>query len=276
MKTKLLSWMLICGVALLLAVPTQAATRNVGRIVAAKVQGIVTALNKADNTRRQLHNNDTLSQGYIVTTGAKSSVVLLFANGAAVNLGEDSILGIDEFLMDPFNGKSSVSEAKEEPSTSVTKLTLSRGEFVGNVKHLHRENGSTFEINTPVGAAGIRGTTFRIVFRPDSSGKMGYSLGTSEGVVLLTGINGTQSPVPAGKEVGASFDVAPGTDNMVPGSLQIAGVTDMSAETQAAIAKAVSEILEANAKALIDANAPGNAPGAIAPPSQTTPGDGKG
>ena len=63
---------------------------------------------------------------------------------------------------------------------------------------------------------------------------------------------------------------------MVPGSLQIAGVTDMSAETQAAIAKAVSEILEANAKALIDANAPGNAPGAIAPPSQTTPGDGKG
>lgn len=276
MKTKLLSWMLICGVALLLAVPTQAATaRSVGRIVAAKVQGTVTALNKADNSRRQLRNNDTVSQGYIVTTGAKSSVVLVFGNGASVNLGEDSILGIDEFLMDPFSGKFSVSEATEEPSTSVTKLSLARGEFVGNVKHLHRENGSTFEITTPVGAAGIRGTTFRIVLRPDSSGKMGYTLSTSEGVVLLTGINGTQSPVPAGKEVGATFDVAPGTENMVPGSLLIAGVIDMSAETQAAIAKAVSEILEANAKALLEASSPGTGPGAIVPASQTTPGDGK-
>jgi hypothetical protein len=275
MKTKLLSWMLICGLALLLAVPTQAATtRSVGRIVAAKVQGVVTALNKADNTRRQLHNNDTLSQGYIVTTGAKSSVVLVFANGASVNLGEDSILGIDEFLMEPFSGKVSASEAKEEPSTSVTKLTVTRGEVVGNVKHLHRETGSSFEVSTPVGAAGIRGTTFRIVFRPDSSGKMSFTLSTSEGVVLLTGINGTQSPVPAGKEVAATFDVAPGTTTIVPGSLQISGVTEMSAETQAVIAKAVSEIVEANAPSA-PAN-PGNPPGAITPASQTTPGDGKG
>jgi hypothetical protein len=273
MKTKLLSWMLICGLVLLLTVPAQAATtRNVGRIVAAKVQGTVTALNKADNTRRQLHNNDTVSQGYIVTTGPKSSVILIFANGASVNLGEDSIIGIDEFLMEPTEGKSAAS--KEEPSTSVTKLTLTRGEFIGNVKHLHREQGSSFEITTPVGAAGIRGTTFRIVFVPDSSGKLTYTLSTSEGVVLLTGINGTQSPVPAGKEVRASFDVAPGTTTIVPGSLQISGVGDMSAETQAVIAKAVSEIVEANAPAT-PANS-GNTPGAITPASQTTPGDGKG
>jgi hypothetical protein len=47
----------------------------------------------------------------------------------------------------------------------------------------------------------------------------------------------------------------------------------MSAETQAAIAKAVSEIVEVQPPAP-PANT-GNPPSAITPASQTTPGDGK-
>lgn len=269
MRTKLFSWMLVFGLAVFLTASANAAQERVtGRILAAKVRGTVTALHKADNMTRELHDNDAVSEGYVVTTAAKSSVVLLFANGSAVNLGADSSLSIDEFLMDPFDPKYSIGDAKEEPSTSVTKLSLARGEMVANVKHLHRDNGSSYTINTPVGAAGIRGTTFQIVFHADGSG---YSLATSEGVVALAGGDGLERSVPAGKEVTATFDVAPGTTVIVPGSLKILGVEDMSAETQAAIAAAVAEILAATGN---DFNS-GTAPGAIVPPTNTTPGDGR-
>ena len=56
---------------------------------------------------------------------------------------------------------------KQEPGTSVTKLNLTRGELVGRVVHLNVDKGSEFTVRTPVGAAGIRGTIFRIIFRPD-------------------------------------------------------------------------------------------------------------
>ena len=265
----------MCGVAVLFAVSANAATDRVsGRIVAAKVHGLVTALNKANNLKKELHDSDVVYAGYVVMTAAKSSVVLLFANGSAVNLGEDSSLSIDEFLMDPFDAKYSAATATEEPSTSVTKLTLARGEMVGNVKHLHRENGSSYSIVTPVGAAGIRGTTFRIAFGPNSTGQMIFSLSTAEGLVALGAVNGAIPLVPAGKEVDVKFDAttdrATGVLTIAPGSLQISGIEDMSPEAQAAIAKAMAEIL-----AILPNPGAGGTPGAIVPPSNTTPGDGK-
>lgn len=272
MRTKLFSWMLVCGLAVFLTASAHAAQdRIAGRILAAKVRGTVTALHKADNVSRELHDNDAVSEGYVVSTGPKSSVVLLFANGSAVNLGADSSLSIDEFLLDPFDAKYSAANATEEPSTSVTSLSLARGELVANVKHLHRENGSTYTVKTPVGAAGIRGTTFRIVFHTDATGNLSYALGTAEGIVAVTGANGTERSVPGGKEVHATFDVAPGTTTIVPGSLKFEGVGDISAETQAAIAEAIAEILAAEGGDFDS----GAAPGAIVPPSNTTPGDGQ-
>jgi hypothetical protein len=266
----------MCGAAVLFAASANAASNRIsGRIIAAKVHGLVTALNKANNMRKELHDSDAVYSGYVVTTAAKSSVVLLFANGSAVNLGEDSSLSIDEFLMDPFDAKYSAADAKEEPSTSVTKLTLARGQMVGNVKHLHQENGSSYSITTPVGAAGIRGTTFQIAFHPGSTGKMIFSLSTVEGLVALGALDGTTPLIPAGKQLnvtfGATTDPATGAVSIVPGSLQILGLGDISPEIQAGIAAAVAEIL-ANATNL---NA-GGSPGAIVPPSNTTPGDGKG
>jgi len=266
----------MCGAAVLFAVSANAASDRVsGRIVAAKVHGLVTALNKANNIRKELHDSDVVYAGYVVMTAAKSSVVLLFANGSAVNLGEDSSLSIDEFLMDPFDAKYSAADAKDEPSTSVTKLTLARGEMVGNVKHLHREAGSSYSINTPVGAAGIRGTTFQIAFHPDSTGKMIFSLSTAEGLVGFGAVDGTTPLIPAGKQLNVTFeattDPVTGAVTLVPGSLQILGVGDISPEAQAAIAAAVAEILADAAN--FDT---GGSPGAIVPASNTTPGDGKG
>jgi hypothetical protein len=276
MQNKFASWMLLCVGALLFAATGQTVqARTAGRIIAAKVHGTVTAIQKSDNARKELHDGNEVSEGYVISTAAKSSVVLLFANGAAVNLAGDSTLSIDEFLMDPFDPKYSVAEAKEEPSTSVTKLSLDRGEFVGNVKHLRRENGSTFTINTPVGAAGIRGTTFQFTIGVDSAGKPFVNFGTAEGLVSLTSLDGIERLIPAGKTVNITFETtttATGEVAVVPGSVKVSGVEDMPATQQAAIAKAVEVILTTQS----NPTTPAPAPTATKPPVETTPGDGKG
>ena len=174
--------------------------------MAAKVRGTVTAHNNADSTNRELHDSDAISEGYVVTTAQKSSVVLIFANGSAVNLASDSTLSIDEFLMDPFDEKQAAADAKAEPSTSTTKLSLQRGELVGNVKHLNRDQGSKFTVNTPVGAAGIRGTTFRFALGTDDAGKTYMRFSTSEGTVYLTALDGAERLIPAGKSVNVTFE----------------------------------------------------------------------
>ena len=277
MRTKLFSWVLLFSVAMLFAASAQAAQEKIaGKIIAAKVHGTVTAVNKADNSTRQLHDSDAVSEGYVVTTAPKSSVVLLFANGSAVNLSADSTLSIDEFLLDPFDAKYSAADAKDEPSTSVTKLDLKRGELVANVKHLKRDQGSAFTVNTPVGAAGIRGTTFQISITTDASGKPVVRVSTSEGVVSLTSLAGVEQLIPAGKEVNVSFEATFGPSGefiVVPSSVQMSGLIDISPEVQTEIAQAIQNIVQANPDILAP---PASTPNAVPPPVETTPGDGKG
>ncbi len=264
---------MLCAGALLFA--ASASARTAGVITAARVHGTVTAIHVGDNTSRQLKNGSTVTAGYVVNTAKDSSVVLIFANGAAVNLSQNSSLSIDEFLMDPFDPKYSAATAKDEASTSVTSLTLVRGELVGNVKHLRRDAGSKFEIKTPVGAAGIRGTTFQFSVQQDSSGKLFASFGIAEGLVSYVSLDGLEHMVPAGKDVKVNFDgsvdPATGKITVTPGSVQVSGLEDMSAAEQAAIAQAMEEILAADAAVVTE----GGAPNAVPPPVATTPGDGK-
>ena len=295
MRTKLLSWILLCGVAVFFAASAQAQQGRVAwRIVVAKVKGTVTAVEKTTNVRKELHDNDAITQNYVVTTALDSSVILVFSNGSTINLAQDSTLAIDEFLQDPFSSQYSMATATEEPSTSSTKLTLTRGELVGNVKHLHKDAGSSFSVNTPVGAAGIRGTTFRIVFRPDSSGKAFFTLSTAEGVVILTGTNSAtqQVPVATGKEVvvtvEVNVDVTTGAVT-ITAPPQIQQATSIPAATQATIAAAVQQIVQTNTAVIFTSATTSNTPAptttptpppatpptASTPASQTTSGDGQ-
>lgn len=297
--SKLISWLLWGGALAFVAVTAygqQATSRIAGRIVAAKVTGTVTARNTVDGTQRQIANNDPLTQNYEITTGAGSSVVLVFSNGASLNLGADSILSIDEFLQDPFATEISVSELTEEPTTSTTKLNLTRGELVGNVKRLKHAEGSSFTVNTPVGAAGIRGTTFRIVFRPDASGRVFFTLSTADGTVLFEAPAAEGVSVETGKEVVVTVDVTVDADTgtvTVNGPVEVSAPVDMPVATQAAIATQAQQIVEAAAAVIIStttsggstntnqgggsASESGGDPGSplTNPIRQTTSGDGK-
>jgi len=272
---KLVSWMLLGGTLACFTNATNArqVARIPGRIIAAKVHGTVVATRLADQSKHTLTDNDTVAQHTVITTGKAASVILVFSNGATIDVGAESTLSIDEFLQDPFEKEVAVASLTAEPTSSVTKLNLSRGELVGNVKHLRQDEGSSFTVNTPVGAAGIRGTTFRIVFRPDLSGKVIFTLSTAEGAVLFQSpAAGVGVSVETGKEividVEVSVDAATGKVT-ITAPPKITGVNDIPAATQAIIAAAVQQIIEQSSKIIIPAAPAGSNNNSSSDPPKT-------
>jgi len=202
MHKKFLSWLSLCG--LLVAFVAQSSAQapaaaagsvqlNIGQIKATRVVGKVSFEDIATKTVQPLANDQIIHQGTIVKTDVDSSVVLVFGNGASINLAHTSELNIDTFLQHPFSDPTfEPGKALEEPSVSITNITLKRGELVGNVKRLRSGQGSKFTVGTPVGAAGIRGTTFRIVYRPTGNGQaFNFSIMTVEGNVEVELASGT-------------------------------------------------------------------------------------
>lgn len=254
------AWTLASQPALGAAAP---ASMVVGVIKASNVRGDVRKVNLADQSEVALRNGDTLSQHNAIVTGqGESSVVLVFANGSTVRVGHGSRLEIREFLMDPLaEDIPSVAALAREPTKSRTDLRLEFGEMVGNVKTLNHADGSTFSVSTPAGAAGIRGTTFRIVYRPTGNGQaFNFQLSTSEGVVVYQGTTNfgqTEIPVPVGREVALTAQVDPNTRTVVavsfapgvnPGAPESA---PMSPEATAALREATAQIVEAQQAAAI-------------------------
>ncbi|MDQ5980272.1 MAG: FecR protein [Verrucomicrobiota bacterium] len=178
------------------------AQTELGQIKAARVQGDVQKISDA-GTAVSLKDGDAVVQTDSIATGKGASVVLVFSNGSSVRLGSESRMRIDEFLADPLDAPINAAD-KIEPKRSKTTLNLSYGEMVGDVKKLN--SSSSYSIKTPVGAAGIRGTIYRIVFRPSSDGKAFFQIQTAEGLVVMEGVTNAEVPVAEGKEVVVEID----------------------------------------------------------------------
>jgi hypothetical protein len=276
MKIHALRFLLFVFVATALTLSASGQT-NPGSIKAAKVEGEVLKL--SHGTSAPLKNGDVLVETDTVTTGKGASVVLVFMNGSTVKLGSETRLAIDEFKMDPLAEDIKASTLKNEPSVSKTALNLSYGEMVGDVKKLN--TASSYSIKTPVGAAGIRGTVYRIVFRPAADGKAFFTVSTAEGHVVMTGVSANEIHVDAGKEVVVEIDV-PDT----PGGTAAAPVIvtqDLSPETKAAVTAASVTISQALQDAVITNPPPPTPPVPEKPPvpplpqpinPDTTPGQG--
>src|SRR5271165_2022977 len=188
---------------------TPASARVKGQIVAARVQGQVTALSKATLDNRLLHDGDAVSDQTTIVTGPGASVILVFSNGATVDLGANSKLNISDFEQDPFSGDVNAADLRQEPGTSATKLNLTKGELTARVAHLNLDKGSEFTIQTPVGAAGIRGTFLKVILQPLPNHKARFSIETQEGLVEFTGLTTGPVLIPAGHKFEATFDYNP-------------------------------------------------------------------
>ncbi|HEY5080209.1 MAG TPA: hypothetical protein VII43_10190, partial [Opitutaceae bacterium] len=97
--------------------------------------------------------------------------------------------------------------------------------------------GSEFTVQTPVGAAGIRGTTFRIIFRPGPDGKAFFSVVTTDGRVVFRGVTSTPVNIPAGTKVVVTFDVSSGVATT---PVVVSGNTTTDAAQVATAAQAIS------------------------------------
>ncbi|WP_221030347.1 FecR family protein [Actomonas aquatica] len=155
-----------------------------------QVQDNATGELKYDLKEQPTEEIRILEKSTVLTVGDDSRVILVFSNGATITVAEKSILNIESYRQNPFAGDYKPASASEEPpADSHTRIRLEYGELVGNVKKLRPD--STFTVETPVGAAGIRGTTFRVVYRPQGDGQAFFSVTTLEGDVGVTTNEGT-------------------------------------------------------------------------------------
>lgn len=163
--------------ALFMSASAQAATHNKG-IIRAIRDGSADVSMDSGKTWKKAQVGTVIAANSAIRTDANSTVdVFLGDNGPVVRVTKATTLGFDKLDVD--NG--GIEKVIE------TQLDLKNGRILGNVKKMAA--ASKYEVKTPVGVAGIRGTEYSI----SSSGEVNVVSGT---VVVVYIVNGnTLAPV---------------------------------------------------------------------------------
>jgi len=165
----------------------------VGNVKVLQVEGEGAVLIDSAGRRSEITPGLFIRQGSKLITGPNSNVSLLFENGSTVNVQPGSELSIDQFVQNPFDSEAvNFKKLENEPSNSVTNLSVPSGNIIFEIAKLKK--GSSLDIKTPVGVAGIRGTS-------GSAGSNGVT--TATGLISVTTATGTMN-VPAGSQINPS------------------------------------------------------------------------
>lgn len=171
---------------LLLALPAFAASEP-GQVTVIKTQGTASVAAKG-GSKEPAAVGAKLGSGSSVTTGKDGTVVLLFSNGSTFTVEPETAFRVDEFLQEPFDQEKTDFRALErEPSSSRTRMQLTEGSIVGNIRKL--ASGSRMEVATPIGVAGIRGTIVRITVS-EANGEITVKIDLTNGRVVFEVIDG--------------------------------------------------------------------------------------
>jgi hypothetical protein len=194
------------------------------RVTVIKIAGEAFVLSADRQFKIPLQVGAKLQQGQTLVTGKGSSLVLVMPTGTTLQMAENTTLGIDEFTQTAFKSTTKLSEMKSEPSASTTRLNLVKGEILSDVKKLNREGGSSFEVRTPVGAAGIRGTAFKLGF-VSKGNAADFELVMAEGrIEFIFGSTGRGVVVNRGQQLvlrSLSFDPSTGRVIGVPKDIKL-------------------------------------------------------
>ena len=132
-----------------------------GNIRAVKVEGTAWQIIAGNDQRERLDEGDFLRQGNTVETASDSRVVLLFENGSTIQLQPKTKFSVEAFMVDPFDTeKTDFRQLTAEPTRSVTKIGVNDGVITAKIPKLKRS--SSYDIGTPLGTAGIRGTVVTV------------------------------------------------------------------------------------------------------------------
>ena len=169
----------------------QPPTMNLGNIRVVKVEGREVQLVDASGQTSPLKEGAFIRQGAKIQTGKEASVVLLFDNGTTVNIKPETEFAVEKFAQDPFDANGvDYQTLKSEPSSSVTRLNVPEGTIVLDIAKLKKD--SSFQIATPVGSAGIRGTSLGIT-SSKSNQATPVTVAVSTGVVQLKTATGPRA-----------------------------------------------------------------------------------
>jgi len=179
-----------------------------GNIRVLKVKGDVSSIETSTKKTEPLKEGTFLKQDHSVKTGSGSMAVLLFSNGTTITVKPESVFSVETFQQAPFDSTASnYKEAKEEPSVSKTKVSVSEGSILADVAKLSK--GSTFDIGTPAGVAGIRGTIVSITIGRPSGNSRTVTVDLPEGEIDFSGIDGKTVTLSNGMTI--TFSLAGGT-----------------------------------------------------------------
>ena len=143
------------------AVHAQEGNMVPGNIRAVQVDGTAWQIIGGSGQRERLDEGDFLRQGNTVETTSDSRVVLLFENGSTIQLQPKTKFSVEAFMVDPFDtGKTDFRQLTAEPTRSVTKIGVNDGVITAKIPKLQRS--SSYDIGTPLGTAGIRGTVVTV------------------------------------------------------------------------------------------------------------------
>ena len=201
-------------------------------VEAATVEGSVRVMKKegvtvevfVDGSSIDIQKGSILKQGSQIRTGKDGVVDLLFDNGAVLEITPNTDFLIKKFEREAFDPSNvDYKGMTSEPTRSVTKLKVDTGAVLVGVKKL--KSNSEFNVSTPVGTAGIRGTSFFV--KSDNKKRGGAIVGVTEGQVEVLTSGGANLPIRAGEAYGISDNEGGSTIKRDP-----AGSRELMAETR--------------------------------------------
>lgn len=149
------------------------------------VAGTVTA---EGTSTRPLAQGDAIEAGDTIVTAEKSRAQLLMGDGARIALRAGTRFRIDEFAMPANVQKPGAATAVAANGRSVA--TLLKGGFRTRTGQIGKSDPTAYEVRTPVGTLGIRGTDYTAVFcREDCADAPGLPPGQPIAQGLYIGVD---------------------------------------------------------------------------------------
>ncbi|NBB79392.1 MAG: hypothetical protein GVY36_08100 [Verrucomicrobia bacterium] len=159
-----------------------ALTCSAAQLSSAKVLSVEGTVFKyaKDSGNTPLEAGDILVEGDSVSVTALSSARLVFSNGSLITVNENTSFDIAKLTQQPFSGSASYEQLQADPSVSQTLLEINYGRLDFHVKKLRQ--GSSFDIESPLGTAAIRGT--------QGSARLFYNAERAEFMFVVENVDG--------------------------------------------------------------------------------------
>jgi hypothetical protein len=130
-----------------------------------------------------LKQGDAVLAGDTIATGDKSRVQILMHDGARVALRANSRYRVDEFGLPASAGGTQATTTQAE---GVTVATLLKGGFRSSTGAIGKDGKGTYEVRTPIGTLGIRGTDYTAIWCQGDCSDVAAAAAARNGMYLAT------------------------------------------------------------------------------------------